>query len=50
MFLGSPEEDASSLEPSTVLRLVIAVVVVSTIFFGVDPWPLLDVVREALPL
>ena len=50
MFLGAPEEDASSLEPSTVLRLVIAVVVVSTIFFGVDPWPLLDLVREALPL
>ncbi len=50
MFLGSPEDDESSLEPSTVLRLVIAVVVVSTIFFGVNPWPLLDVVREALPL
>jgi NADH-quinone oxidoreductase subunit N len=50
MFLGSAEDDAPALEPSTVLRLVLAVVVVSTIVFGVNPWPLLDLAREALPL
>ena len=29
--------------------LVIAVVVVSKVVVGVDPWPLLDLAREALP-
>lgn len=50
MFFGAPQDDAPDLEVSTVLRSVVAVVVVATIAFGVDPWPLLDLVRDALPL
>jgi NADH-quinone oxidoreductase subunit N len=50
MFFGTPQDDAPDLEVSTVLRSVVAVAVVATIAFGVDPWPLLDLVRDALPL
>jgi NADH-quinone oxidoreductase subunit N len=50
MFFAGPADDAPAVEVPVVLRTVIAVTVVSTIAFGVDPWPLLDLVREALPL
>jgi NADH-quinone oxidoreductase subunit N len=50
MFFADPAADASAVEVSVVLRVVIAVTVISTIAVGVYPWPLLDLVREALPL
>jgi len=50
MFLGTPAEDAPPVDPSTHGRIVIAVVVVTIVVLGVDPWPLLNLVREALPL
>jgi len=50
MFLGSPAENAPEVDPSMVTRLVVATVVVATVFLGIDPWPLLNVVRDALPL
>ena len=37
-------------EPTTTTRLVLAVSVVVTIVFGLVPWPLLDFVRDALPI
>jgi len=36
--------------PTTTARIVIAVAVVVTVVFGLIPWPLLDIVRDALPL
>jgi len=50
MFLKSPAEDAPGVDVGTPARLTIAAVVVTTIVLGVNPWPLLDLVREALPL
>ena len=53
MFFATPDDDAPAtpaFDVSVVVRLVIAVVVVAQIVVGVDPWPLLDLVREALPL
>jgi len=50
MFLGDPAEDAAPVDPATIVRLVIAVSVVTVIFLGVDPWSLLNLAREALPL
>mgnify|MGYP001828563904 FL=1 len=49
MFFAAPADDAPALEVPTVARLTIAVVVVSQIVIGVNPWPLLDLAREALP-
>lgn len=37
-------------EPTATTRLVLAVSVAVTIVFGLVPWPLLDFVRDALPL
>lgn len=50
MFFADPDDDAPALDTSVVATLVIGVAVVATIVFGVYPWPLLDLVREALPL
>jgi uncharacterized protein (DUF983 family) len=50
MFFAAPDDDAPTLDLSVVARLVIAVAVVAQIVLGVDPWPLLDLAREALPL
>ena len=49
MFFAAPDDDAPPLDVSVVARLVIAVAVVSQVVVGVDPWPLLDLAREALP-
>ncbi len=49
MFFAQSGDDAPPLDVSVVARLVIAVVVVSQIVIGVNPWPLLDLAREALP-
>ncbi len=49
MFFGAPQDDEQALGVSTVAWLVIAVVVVTQIAIGVNPWPLLDLAREALP-
>ena len=37
-------------EPSATTRVVLAVSVAVTVIFGLVPWPLLDFVRDALPL
>lgn len=50
MFLGEPAGDGADLEPDTQARLVLAVTVIGIIVLGVMPWPLLDLVRDALPL
>ena len=50
MFLNAPDEDAPAIEAPTPARMTIAAVVVTVVVLGVDPWPLLDLVREALPL
>ncbi|MGB5731508.1 MAG: proton-conducting transporter membrane subunit, partial [Acidimicrobiia bacterium] len=46
----APGDDAPALSLSVAVRLVVAVAVVAQIVVGVDPWPLLDLAREALPL
>jgi len=49
MFMGEALED----EPVPVPRatgVVIALVAISTILLGLDPWPLLEIAGEALPL
>jgi len=50
MFLDAPVEGAGAPEASGTTRLVFAVAVGVTLFFGIVPWPLLDVARHALPL
>ncbi len=51
MYMRSPEEDLES-RPGVAwgTRVVLAVASAVTIVFGIAPWPLLDVVRDALPL
>jgi NADH-quinone oxidoreductase subunit N len=36
--------------PSGTTRVAVAVAVIITILFGIIPWPLLEIAREALPL
>lgn len=50
MFFAASADDSPALDVSVVVRFVIAVVVLAQIVVGVDPWPLLDLAREALPL
>ena len=50
MFFADRSAEAPAIEVSVLLRMVIAITVISTIAVGVYPWPLLDLVREALPL
>jgi NADH:ubiquinone oxidoreductase subunit 2 (subunit N) len=49
-IFSSDDEDDSELEPSLPSRFAVVIAAVVTVFFGIVPWPLLDVVREALPL
>ena len=49
MFLGDAEDDrALSVPPAS--GVVIVLVTISAILLGLDPWPLLEVAGEALPL
>jgi NADH-quinone oxidoreductase subunit N len=50
MFFAASADDSPALDVSVVVRFVIAIVVLAQIVVGVDPWPLLDLAREALPL
>jgi len=44
------DDDRDDIEPSMSARFAIIISAVVTLFFGIVPWPLLDVVRDALPL
>ncbi len=46
----SAAEDEEEIEPSMSARFAVVISVAVTVIFGIVPWPLLDVVREALPL
>jgi NADH-quinone oxidoreductase subunit N len=51
MYLSGPEE--GSLTGPAVgwgARVVLAVAAAATLAFGIAPWPLLEVLRDALPL
>ena len=50
MFIDPVADDTGPIEASTTTRTVFAVAVGVTILFGLVPWPLLDIVRDALPL
>lgn len=50
VLADAPGTATADPEPTTAARVVLAVSVAVTLFFGILPWPLLDVVREALPL
>lgn len=43
-------EDGEPLEVSLPVRFAIVMTAASTVVFGIVPWPILDVVRDALPL
>jgi NADH-quinone oxidoreductase subunit N len=49
-IFSSDNEEHDDLEPSLSARFAVVISAVVTVFFGIVPWPLLDVVREALPL
>jgi len=44
------DDDGADIEPSMSARFAVIISAVVTLFFGIVPWPLLDVVRDALPL
>jgi NADH-quinone oxidoreductase subunit N len=46
----SSEDEEEEIEASMSARFAIIISAVVTLFFGIVPWPLLDVVRDALPL
>ena len=48
MFSGEPEGEGGEASLSARFAIVIAAVV--TVLFGIVPWPLIEVAREALPL
>ncbi len=50
MFIDPVADDTDPIEASITTRTVFAVAVGVTILFGLVPWPLLDIVRDALPL
>ena len=51
MYMEDPgEEPAADVEVGRAAGATLAVASLATIAFGVAPWPLLDVVRDALPL
>jgi NADH-quinone oxidoreductase subunit N len=53
MYLSDPEEGAAAPARPAVgwgARVVLAVSAAATLVFGVAPWPLLRVLRHALPL
>jgi len=49
MIFSSGEGDRE-IEPSMSARFAVVISATVTVTFGIVPWPLLDVVREALPL
>ena len=49
MYMQSAEEDAA-VAPAGGIRVAVAIASVVTVAFGIVPWPLLDWVRDALPL
>ncbi|MDK1016854.1 MAG: NADH-quinone oxidoreductase subunit N [Actinomycetota bacterium] len=46
----APDESGEGLEASTSARIAIAISATVTVVFGIVPWPLLEVVRDALPI
>jgi len=50
LIFASDDDLGDELEPSLSARTAIVISAVVTVVFGIVPWPLLDVVREALPL
>jgi NADH-quinone oxidoreductase subunit N len=53
MYLPGPEEAAAPAAGPAVgwgARVVLALVAAATLAFGIAPWPLLEVLRDALPL
>ena len=49
MFMSEAEDDEPLTIP-TATAVVIGLVAISTILLGLDPWPLLEIAGEALPL
>jgi NADH:ubiquinone oxidoreductase subunit 2 (subunit N) len=49
-IFSSADDDHEHFEPSMSARFAVVISAVVTVVFGIVPWPLLDVVREALPL
>jgi NADH-quinone oxidoreductase subunit N len=49
-IFSSSDGDDGRLEPSLSARFAVVISAVVTVLFGIVPWPLLDVVRDALPL
>ncbi len=50
MFRADDADDLAPLEVSLTSRFALIIAATATIAFGVVPWPLLDVVKDALPL
>ncbi len=50
VIFSSGDEDDDGIDPSLSARFAVVISAVVTVLFGIVPWPLLDVVREALPL
>jgi NADH-quinone oxidoreductase subunit N len=54
MYLSDPEEEAAGALAGPAVgwgaRIVLAVAAAATLVFGIAPWPLLEVLRDALPL
>jgi len=49
-IFSSGEDADERIEPSMSARFAVVISAVVTVVFGIVPWPLLDVVRDALPL
>jgi NADH-quinone oxidoreductase subunit N len=49
-IFSSEQDDDERIEPSMSARFAVVISAVVTVVFGIVPWPLLDVVRDALPL
>jgi NADH-quinone oxidoreductase subunit N len=50
MFRADDSDDLATLEVSLTSRIALIIAATATFAFGVVPWPLLDVVKDALPL
>jgi NADH-quinone oxidoreductase subunit N len=50
MFQSPENDDPEAVEVSVTSNITVLVAAVSTLVFGVLPWPLLEIVRDALPL
>lgn len=49
-MIFSTDTDENGIEPALSARFAVIISAVVTLLFGIVPWPLLDVVRDALPL